>query len=201
MNVYIFLLYLLVSYNVHTNYVIFLFIVVCSINIVSGSKICSCLPWSTNNTHNCTEGRIRKDTLFKVSFLPLGIGKFYSGDHFNGLFELIECFITLTSILVWYFCKHQNVKYISDVLLALALLSCYVLEIIHMICSKQVEPFYIITIVISPILLCILRCCCCCNNLITVIVTISTMLLLTVTDAIMVYFVKENDGYGCPFID
>ena len=179
----------------------FLFIVVCSINTVSGSNICSYLPWSTDNNQNCTEGGIKRDTLFILSFLPMGIGKFYSGDNFNGLFELIECFITLTSILAWYISKRQNVKLISDVLLALALISCYVLESAHMICSKQVEPFYIITIVISVILLCGLRCCCCCNNLIIIIVTVSTMLLLLVTDAFMVLFFKKNDGYGCPLID
>ena len=131
----------------------------------------------------------------------MGIGKFYSGDHFNGLFELIECLITLASILVWYCCKHQNVKLLSDVLLAVALISCYILEIAHMICSGQVEPFYIITIIISLILPCVLRCCCCCNSFITIIVTVSTMLLLIVTDALMVRFFKENDGNGCPLID
>ena len=182
-----------------------LFIVVCSINTVSGSNICSHLPWSTDNNQNCTEGGIKRDTLFKLSFLPMGIGKFYSGDHFNGLFELIECFITLTSIIVWYICRRQkcqNVKLISDVLLVLALISCYALEIAHMMCSEQVEPFYIITIIISVILPCILRCCCCyCNNLIIIIVTVSIMLLLIVTDALMVRFFKENDGYGCPLID
>ena len=172
----------------------------CSINTVSGYNICSYLPWSTNNAQNCTEGRIKRDTLFIVSFAPLGFGKFYSGDKFNGLFELIEGLIALTSILVWKYCKRQNVKFISDVILALALLSSYMLEIIHMICSKQVEPFYIITIIISLILLCILRCCCCCNNLIIVIVTISTMVLQIVTDALMVHFFKETDGYGCPLI-
>ena len=180
-----------------------LFIVVCSINTVSGSNICSYLTtWNTNTSENCTEGRIERLTLFAVSFVPLGVGKFYSGDHFNGLFELAEGLITITSLLVYMWCcsKRQNVKLVSNALLGLALVSCYVIEIIHMICSKQVEPFYIITIVISLILPCILRSCYC-NNAITVIVTISTMLLLMVTDAFMVYFFKENDGYGCPLID
>lgn len=180
--------------------IIVIFVAVCSINTVSGSNICSYLPWSTNNNQKCTDGGIERDTLFILSFFPLGIGKFYSGDHFNGLFELIECSITLTSILVWYCCKRQNVKFISDVLLALALVSCYVLEIAHMICSEQVEPFYIITIVISLILPCIQCCCSCCNNHI-IIMTVSTMLLLIATDAIMVRFFKENDGHGCPLID
>ena len=177
------------------------FIVAYSIHSVNGD-ICSYLSWST--TRNCTEFEgIKRSTLFKVSLLPLGISKFYSGDHFNGSFELAEGFITITSLLVWWCCKRHNVKIISDVLLALALLSCYVLEIIHMICGEQLELFYIITIIISLSLPCVLQCCCSCccksTNLI-VIVTISTMLLLILTNAFMVYFVKENDGYGCPLI-
>ena len=165
--------------------------------------MCSYLSWST--TRNCTEFEgIKRNTLLKVSFIPMGISKFYSGDYFNGLFELAENFITITSLLVWWCCKRQNVKLIADVLLALTFVSCNVLEIFHMICSKQVEPFYIITFIISLILPCVLQwcCSCCCKSThLIVIVTISTMFLLILTDAFMVHFVKENDGYGCPLIN
>ena len=171
----------------------------CSVNAVSAHNICDYLPWSTDNAQNCTEGRIERSTLFAVSFMPLGVGQFYSGDYFNGIFELAENVIAITSLLVWYYCKRQNVKLLSDILLTTALVSCCAIEIIHMICSKQVEVLYIITMFISLTLTCTLRCCCC-NNL-TVIVTISTMCFLIASDTFMVWYFKEVDGYGCPLID
>ena len=172
-----------------------------SINTVSGYNMCGYLSWSTDTAQNCTEGSIERTTLFAMSFSPLGVGKFYSGEHFNGIFELLQGIITITSVLVWYYCRRKNVKLLSDILLTIALFLCFALEVGHMICSKQFEPFYIIVMVISLILTCTLRCCCCCNDHLTVIVTISTMCLLTVSDALMVYYVKDVDGYGCPLID
>lgn len=174
-----------------------------SICTVSGLEICSYLPWSSTDDQNCTEGRINRNTLTFVSLLPLGISNFYSGNHFNGLIELVEGFITVASFLVWWYCTRRCVQLFANILLALALLSVFVVEVIHMICSKQVEPFYIIAMVISPILPFTLRCCCYCsnNNITMVIVTISTMLVLSLGDALMVNFIKKVDGYGCPLID
>ena len=137
--------------------------------------------------------------MFLLSFVPFGVGKFYSGDYFNGLFELLEGLIAIASIAVWYFCKTKRLKPFYDILLVFALLSCYVIEVTHMICSKQVEAFYIIIMVISLILTCILRYWSC-NNVI-VIVTLLTTLFLSASDAFMVWFFKEVDGHGCPLID
>lgn len=177
----------------------------CSITTVSGYEVCRYLPWSTesDDTQNCTEGNIKRSTLFAVSLIPLGFGKFYSGYYFNGLFELVQGLIAIISVLVWYYCcKRPKVKWLSDILLTLGLFLCYAIEVTHMICSKQFELFYIIMLVISLTLTFALRCCCCCcNDLITVIVTISTMCLLTVGDAFVVQFFKEVDGHGCLLID
>ena len=178
----------------------------CSINTASGFNVCSYLTWSTDTAQNCTEGGIERSTLLVVSFLPLGIGKFYSGEHFNGVFELVQGVIATTSVLVWYCCERKNVKILSDIVLTIGLYLCFALEVGHMVCSKQVEYFYIVVMVISMMLTCCFRCCClrcCCdmNNFLTVIVTISTMCLLIASDAFMVHFFKELDGYGCPLID
>ena len=162
--------------------------------------MCSYLTWSTDTAQNCTEGSIKRSTLFGVSFIPLGIGKFYSGEHFNGIFELVQGVIAITSILVWYYYKCKNTEFLSDILLTLALFLCFALEVGHMVCSKQIEQFYIVVMVISMILTFSLRYCCM-NNFLTIIVTISTMCLLIVSDALMVHFYKKHDGYGCPLID
>ena len=178
------------------------FTAVCSticISTVNGYRMCSYLSWSTDTAQNCTEGSTERTTLFAVSFIPLGVGKFYSGEYFDGIFELLQGIIAITSVLVWYYCRRKNVKRLSDVLLTIALFLCFALEIGHMICSKLVELFYIIVMVISLVLTCGLRYCCL-NDFLTVIVTISTMCLLIASDALMVYFFKEVDGHGCPLI-
>ena len=163
--------------------------------------MCSYLTWNTDTAQNCTEGSIERTTLFVVSFFPIGIGKFYSGEYFNGVFELVQGIIAITSVLVWYYCERKNVKVLSDILLIIGLLLCFALEVGHMICSKQLEPFYIAVMVISLMLTCCLRYYCRLNNSLTVIVTILTMCLLIASDAFMVYFFKELDGHGCPLID
>ena len=171
------------------------------ISTVNGyhDRMCSYLSWSIDTAQNCTEGSTERTTLFAVSFIPLGVGKFYSGEYFNGIFELLQGIIAITSVLVWYYCRRKNVKLLSDVLLTIALFLCFALEIGHMICSKQIELFYIIVMIISMMLTCGLRYCCL-NDFLTVIVTISTMCLLIASDALMVYFIKEVDGHGCPLI-
>ena len=177
------------------------------ISVGDSYKFCDFLQWgelSSNVTDCLKEGRSKKPIALAFSAVPFtGLLEFYTGHHFNGIFELALGIITILSIYTHLYLNCQeHIKACISVGLFILLLIFYLADIAHMICTKMFEAFYLIELILSLIAVSVgrLKVGMLCKNIL-LLVMISTEILTMLKGTYVVWFDKLLDKDGCALVD
>ena len=146
--------------------------------------------------------------------IPLtGICNFYSGNNFDGVFELVEGLIALFSICCGciYCCdeiQHRNddTHPLLVCELACSLLLAAISIVRCVICTVLTNSFelYEFSLAMTTVVISLIFCCCGCADrrclmASTIVNVIVVGLMETIRDVYMASY-NENDGNGCPIV-
>ena len=177
------------------------------ISVGNSYKFCDFFQWdelSSNVTDCLKEGRAKKPIALAFSVVPFtGLLEFYTGHHFDGIFELALGIITILSIYTQLYLNCQeHIKACISVGLFLLLLVFYLADIAHMICTETFEVFYFVEMILSLIVVSVgrLKVGMLFKNIL-LLVMISTETLTMLKGTYVVWFDKLLDKDGCALVD
>ena len=178
-------------------------------------KSCRSVDDYINNLDNCRgTAPVYRHTTIALSKIPLtGISNFYSGNTFDGVFELVEGLVALFSICCCtcclYCCEGFQHRHDDNPVLYCQLFWSLLLAAInivrYVICTNSFEISYefflaMVTVVI-PLIFC--RCGCVVEKRCLIASAIVNVIVVGLMEMIKDGYMaanNENDGNGCPFI-
>ena len=186
-----------------------------SFEIVLGNKDCdlkSCRSVDDyiKNLDNC-RGTAAVYRYFAVglSVIPLtGISNFYSGNIFDGAFELVEGLVALISICCCcVYCFNEDQCDDNPLLFFWSFLLATINIVRCIICALSTNSFefsYELSLAMVTAVISIILCCCGCAEkrcvIASVIVNVIVVVLMEMIKDFYMAVTNENDGNGCPII-
>ena len=172
-------------------------------------KLCKDMSEYIKNTDGCrgTAG-VYKNITIGLSLIPLtGISNFYCGNHFDGIFEIIEGLIVLFAICGCCCYSHNNRVHNAD---DIPFFFCesfwsFLLAAINIVryailASTDPSKPYEFSLMMTSLVISLIFCFCgCANKKCWVVSIIINAIVVGLMEVIRDVYM-ENDGNGCPFI-